>query len=185
MLSGVNWTGALRLVGLPVPTPQITPGDLDMPVVKVTRAGVRAAPREVPTETTTTIMPMSMDRIGEECAEDEAPTKVSSLAEAFSKFAPKLDFKTNVGEDGTEFVAELEFKSLKDFDPKQIRSREPGKRNDIADLQSQIDLLHRMRERFTLLTVKKAWENEAQRKEIIGALGDLQVQLKRIAGGEA
>jgi hypothetical protein len=42
-----------------------------------------------------------------------------------------------------------------------------------------------MRERFTLLAVKKAWENEAQRKEIIGALGDLQSQLKRIAGGEA
>lgn len=156
-----------------------------MPVVKVTRAGVRAAAREVPTETTTTIMPMTMDRIGEECAEDEAPTKVSSLAEAFSTFAPKFDFKTNVGEEGTEFVAELDFKSLKDFDPKQIRSREPGKRNDIADLQSQIDLLHRMRERFTLLTVKKAWENEAQRHEIIGALGDLQAQLKRIAGGEA
>jgi predicted component of type VI protein secretion system len=107
------------------------------------------------------------------------------VAEAFEKFAPKLDFKTNVGEEGTEFVAELEFKSLKDFDPKQIRSREPGKRNDIADLQSQIDLLHRMRERFSLLAVKKAWENEGQRKEIIAALGDLQAQLKRIAGGEA
>ena len=122
-----------------------------MPVVKVTRAGVRSAPREVPTETTATVMPMTLDRVGEECPEDEGPTKVSSLAEAFEKFTPKVDFKTNVGEEGTEFVAELDFKSLKDFDPKQIRSREPGKRNDIADLQSQIDLLHRMRERFTLL----------------------------------
>lgn len=156
-----------------------------MPVVKVTRAGVRSAPREVPTETTTTILPMTFDRVGEECAEDEAPTKISSLGEAFEKFAPKLDFKTNVGEEGTEFVAELDFKSLKDFDPKQIRARAPGKRNDIADLQSQIDLLHRMRERFTLLAVKKAWENEAQRQEIIAALGELQAQLGQIAGGTA
>jgi hypothetical protein len=156
-----------------------------MPVVKVTRAGVRAAPREVPTETTTTILPMTFERVGEECQEDEDPTKISSLGEAFEKFAPKLDFKANVGDEGTEFVAELDFRSLKDFDPKQIRSRAPGKRNDIADLQSQIDLLHRMRERFTLLAVKKAWENEAQRQEIIGALGELQAQLKQIAGGAA
>ena len=29
-----------------------------MPVVKVTRAGVRPAPREVPTDTTATVLPM-------------------------------------------------------------------------------------------------------------------------------
>ena len=156
-----------------------------MPVVKVTRAGVRSAPREVPTDTTATVLPMTFDRIGQECAEDEAPTKVSSLADAFKAFKPALDFRTTVGEEGTEFVAELEFKSLKDFDPKQIRSREPGKRNDLADLQSQIDLLHRMRERFSTLGVKRAWENEAQRKEIIDALAELQQQLGNIASGAA
>jgi predicted component of type VI protein secretion system len=125
---------------------------------------------------------MTFDRVGEECGEDEAPTKVSSVAEAFQKFKPAIDFKTNVGDEGTEFVAELEFKSLKDFDPKNIRSREPGKRNDLADLQSQIDLLHRMRERFSTIGVKRAWENEAQRKEIIEAVAELQQQLKNIAG---
>jgi type VI secretion system protein ImpB len=153
-----------------------------MPVVRVTRAGVRSAPRDVPTETTATVLPMTFDRVGEECGEDEAPTKVSSVAEAFQKFKPAIDFKTNVGDEGTEFVAELEFKSLKDFDPKNIRSREPGKRNDLADLQSQIDLLHRMRERFSTIGVKRAWENEAQRKEIIDAVAELQQQLKNIAG---
>ncbi len=156
-----------------------------MPVVKVTRAGVRPAPREVPTDTTATVLPMTFDRVGEEAQEDEEPTKVSSLAEAFEKFKPSLEFKTNVGEEGTEFVADLDFKSLKDFDPKQIRTREPGKRNDLADLQARIDLLHRMRERFTLLAVKRAWENPEQRKEIIQALGELQESLKRIAGGAA
>lgn len=154
-----------------------------MPVVKVTRAGVRAAPREVPTDTTAAVLPMTFERVGQEAPEDEGPTRVSSVAEAFNAFKPKLDFKTNVGDEGTEFVAELEFKSLKDFDPKQIRSREPGKRNDLADLQSQIDLLHRMRERFTMLSVKRAWENDGQRQEIIQAIAELQEQLRRIAGG--
>jgi type VI secretion system protein ImpB len=155
-----------------------------MPVTNIKRTGVRSAPREIPTETTLTILPMTMDRVGQEAPEDEGPTKVSSLSEAFEKFNPKLDFRTTVGEEGTEFVAELEFRSLKDFDPKQIRSREPGKRNDIADLQAEIDLLQRMRERFTLLSVKRAWENTEQRKEMIAAVGDLQDSLRQIAEGE-
>ncbi|MBL8984713.1 MAG: type VI secretion system contractile sheath small subunit [Gemmatimonadales bacterium] len=156
-----------------------------MPVVKVTRAGVKMAPRQVPTETTATILPMTVDRVGQETAEDEQPTKVSSLAEAFEKFAPKLDFKTSVGEEGTEFAADLEFKSLKDFDPKKLMSKTPGKRNDLADLQSQIDLLHRMRERFSVLSVRRAWDNPEQRKEIIEAISQFQDALKKISGGEA
>lgn len=156
-----------------------------MPVTKITRTGVRAAPREVPTETTLSILPMTMNRVGQEAPEDEGPTKVSSLAEAFQAFKPKYDFKTTVGEEGTEFVAELEFRSLKDFDPKQIRSREPGKRNDIADLQAEIDLLQRMRERFTLLAVKRAWENPEQRAEMLSAVDELQNSLRQIAEGES
>jgi hypothetical protein len=156
-----------------------------MPVVKVTRAGVKQAPRQVPTETTATILPMTVDRVGQEAPEDEQPTKVSSLAEAFEKFKPSLDFATNVGEEGTEFRADLEFKSLKDFDPKKLMSREPGKRNDLADLQSQIDLLHRMRERFSVLSVKRAWDNADQRKEIIEAIAEFQDALRQLSGGEA
>ena len=57
-------------------------------------------------------------------------------------------------------------------------------RNDIADLQAEIDLLQRMRERFTLLSVKRAWENPEQRKEMIAAVGDLQDSLRQIAEGE-
>ncbi len=156
-----------------------------MPVVKVTRAGVKQAPRQVPTETTASILPMTVDRVGQECAEDEGPTKVSSLQEAFEKFKPSLDFKTNVGDEGTEFVADLQFKSLKDFDPKKLMSREPGRRNDLADLQSQVDLLHRMREKFTVLSVKRAWDNPDQRAEIIQAITEFQDALKKLSGGEA
>lgn len=154
-----------------------------MPIVKVTRAGVRPAPREVPTDTTLTVLPMTLERVGQEASEDETPVKVSSVQEAFEEFKPSLLFKTTVGPDDTEFVADLSFRTLKDFDPKQIRSREPGKRNDLADLQSRIDLLHRMRERFAMVSVKRAWDNPDQRKEILEALGDLQNQLKLIASG--
>lgn len=155
-----------------------------MPVVKVTRAGVRPAPREVPTDTTAAILPMTVDRVGFEAPEDEAPTRVSSVAEAFEAFKPRLAFRTQVGEEGTEFVADLEFRSLADFDPKRIRTREAGKRNDLADLQSRIDLLHRMRERFTVLPVKRSWDNPEQRAEIIAAVHEFENQLRRIAEGD-
>ena len=36
----------------------------------------------------------------------------------------------------TEFVADLEFRSLKDFSPENIQKRIPGQRNDIADLKN-------------------------------------------------
>jgi len=149
--------------------------------VVVTRTGVTAAPRQVPTDTTASVLPMTFDRVGMEAPEDEQPTKISTLQDAFSAFKPALDFRTSVGDEGTEFVAELDFKSLKDFDPKQIRSRTPGKRNDIADLQTQIDLLHRMRESFSLLAVRRSWENQGQRQEIIEALGEFQNQLQLLA----
>lgn len=152
-----------------------------MPVTRVTRTGVRSAPRQVPTDTTASVLPMTFDRVGEEAPEDEAPTKISSLQDAFAAYKPQLNFQTTAGEDGTEFVAELEFKNLKDFDPKQIRARTPGKRNDIADLQMQIDLLHRMRESFSVLAVKRAWEKQEQRQEIIEALGEFQNQLQRLS----
>lgn len=153
-----------------------------MPVVRVTRAGVRPAPREVPTDTTLTVLPMTFDRVGQEASEDDTPTRVSTLQEAFEQFAPSLDFRTTAGEEGTEFVAELEFKSLKDFDPKQIRARQPGKRNDVADLQARIDLLHRMRERFASLPVKRAWDNPEQRAELLEAVREFEAQLRRLAG---
>ena len=154
-----------------------------MPVVKVTRAGVKSAPREVPTDTTAAVLPMTVERVGAEAPEDEAPRRVSSLKDAFEAFQPKLAFRTYVGEEGTEFVADLEFGSLADFDPKRIRTREPGKRNDLADLQSRIDLLHRMRERFSVLPVKRAWEKPEQRAELIEAVREFESQLRRIAAG--
>ena len=65
-----------------------------MPVIRVQRTGVRPAPREVPTDTTAAVLPMTLDRVGAEAPEDEAPTKVSDLKEAFETFKPAIDFKT-------------------------------------------------------------------------------------------
>ncbi|MBK8056889.1 MAG: hypothetical protein IPK33_03105 [Gemmatimonadetes bacterium] len=155
-----------------------------MPVVKVTRTGVTAAPRDVPTDTTATVLPMTIDRVGQEAPEDELPAKVTSIAEAFKTFKPAVDFRTQVGEDGTEFVAQLEFNSLKDFDPKQIRTRTPGKRNDIADLHNRIELLQRMRESFSLLPVRRAWDKTGDRAEIMRALKDFTDAVQRIADGK-
>jgi len=50
-----------------------------MPVIRVQRTGVRPAPREVPTDTTAAVLPMTLDRVGVEAPEDEAPAKVSDL----------------------------------------------------------------------------------------------------------
>lgn len=159
-----------------------------MPVTKITRQGVRMAPRQVPTDTTTTIMPMSVDRVGQEAPEGEGPTKVSSIGEAFEKFAPELNEKITAGEEGTEFTVQLEFKSLADFDPKKLRTRAPRKpgeapgKNDLTDLDNRIIMLKQMRERFTSLSVRRAWENPGQRAEIIEAVHDFESQLRRIAG---
>lgn len=149
-----------------------------MPVVKVSRAGVRSAPREVPTDTTLAVLPMTIDRVGRECAQNDQPTKVSSLAEAFAQFKPKLDFTTTVGEEGTELVAELELRSLRDFDPKKIRSREPGKRNDLSDLQARIDLHRRIRDRFAPLSLQKTWESTEEREAHISAVQQFEQQLR-------
>ena len=80
---------------------------------------------------------------------------------------------------------------MKDFDPENLQKRQEIRhpdgrveylRNDIADLKGQIDLLYRLKDRWKLPTVRRAWGNEAQRKEIIGALGRLRSELQKVAG---
>lgn len=161
-----------------------------MPVVKVTRAGVRSRPRQTALQlmrhTTLTVMPMTLDRVGYEAAEGEGTVAVTSLAEAFTKFRPSAEFVTSIH--GVDIAADLEFRSLKDFEPTAMRRTDPGKRNDMAALQRKLDLLHRMREQFTGLAVKRAWEEESHRREIVEAVGEFREVLSRLArdaGGAA
>ena len=168
-----------------------------MPLVKVIRKGITPAVRKVPTSTCAVMMPVTLDRVGKEAAsENEELTKVEDLNDAFAKFQPKLNFKGYAGPEEAEFKAEFQFKSIKDFDPENLQKRQEVKnadgetqylRNDIADLKSNIDLLYRLKDRWKLPTVRRAWNSEAQRKEIISALGRLKGELAKVAnkGGNA
>jgi predicted component of type VI protein secretion system len=107
---------------------------------------------------------------------------VDSVDDAFQKFKPSIRFETQAGEEATEFVADLEFRSLKDFSPENIQKRMPGQRNDIADLKNAIDLLYRMKDRWSLPSVKRAWSDPKQRKQILEALARLRGELEKVAG---
>jgi predicted component of type VI protein secretion system len=165
-----------------------------MPLVKVVRKGVTPAVRKVPTSTAAAMLPMTLNRVGGEAAsETEELTKVEDLGDAFRKFAPKLNFRGYAGEEETEFRAEVHFRGIKDFDPDNLQKRqeirgEEGRiqylRNDIADLKTNIDLLYRLKDRWKLPAVRRAWSNTAQRQEIVNALGKLRAELERVAEGE-
>jgi type VI secretion system protein ImpB len=163
-----------------------------MPLVKVIRKGVTPSVRKVPTSTAAIITPMTLERVGKEVAsENEEPVKVESPQDAFEKFQPKLSFKGAAGEEETEFRAEFRFRSIKDFHPEALQKRqeirrEEGEveyvRNDLADLKSNIDLLYRLKDRWKLPAVRRAWNNPEQRKEIIEAFGRLRSELEKVAG---
>jgi type VI secretion system protein ImpB len=168
-----------------------------MPLVKVIRKGVTPAVRKVPTSTCAVVMPMTLDRVGKEVKSDnEQPTRTDNVADAFEKFQPKLQFKGRAGEEETEFQAEFRFRNVKDFDPENLQKRqevrnEDGEteylRNDIADLKNNIDLLYRLKDRWKLPAVRRAWSRPEQRQEIITALGNLRAELEKVAskGGKA
>lgn len=162
-----------------------------MPVVKVIRKGISASVRKVPTSTTAAVLPMTLDRVGREAAsENEDPVKIESLQDSFQKFKPKLSFKGTAGPEETEFGVEVEFRNLKDFDPENLQKRQETRnaegeisylRNDLADLKAGIDLIYRLKDRWRLPTVRRAWGNPEQRKEIIEALGRLRSELEKVA----
>jgi type VI secretion system protein ImpB len=164
-----------------------------MPLVKVIRKGVTPSVRKVPTSTAALMLPMTGDRIGTEAAsEREDLVKVEDLNDAFRKFEPKLNFRGNAGPEEAEFRADIRFRSIKDFDPENLQKKQEIRnangeseylRNDIADLKTNIDLLYRLKDRWKLPTVRRAWANEEQRKEIILALGKLRSELERVAQG--
>jgi len=163
-----------------------------MPLVKVIRKGVTPAVRKVPTSTCAVVIPMTLDRVGREVAsENEDPTKIEDVNDAFAKFQPALNFKGYAGPEETEFRAEFRFRNIKDFGPENLQKRQEIRtsdgetqylRNDIADLKSNIDLLYRLKDRWKLPTVRRAWANESERKEIIEALGKLRSELQKVAG---
>lgn len=164
-----------------------------MPLVKVIRKGVTPAVRKVPTSTAAVMMPMTLNRVsGEVVSETEDLVKTEDLNDAFRKFQPKLNFKDYAGPEETEFGADFEFRSIKDFAPENLQKRQEVKhedgsssflRNDLADLKQNIDLLYRLKDRWNLPAVRRAWANPDQRREIVDALGKLRQELQRVAEG--
>jgi predicted component of type VI protein secretion system len=166
-----------------------------MPLIEVIRKGITPAVRKVPTSTAAVMMPMTLDRVGKDLAtEKEDATEVESVNDAFKKFKPKLDFKGYAGKEETEFKSEFRFNSIKDFDPENLQKRQEIRttdelgeehvevlRNDVADLKDKIDLLYRVKDRWRLPSVRRAWSNPDQRKEIISALGKLREELQKVA----
>lgn len=153
-----------------------------MPKIEVIRKGVTPHARPVPTDSTLTVLPMTLDMVGRELAdEDTTPQRIDSLAHAFEVFKPSHRFETYAGPDSTEFIADFEFRGLKDFSPENIQKKTPGQRNDIADLKNTIDLLYRLKDRWSLPAVKKAWNDPQQRKQIIAALSALRAELEKVA----
>ncbi|GGG99050.1 hypothetical protein [Silvibacterium dinghuense] len=162
-----------------------------MPLVKVVRKGVTPSVRKVPTSTAAAMLPMTLERVGGEVSsENEELVKVEDLTDAFRKFEPKLEFTGTAGPEETAFRAEVQFRSLKDFDPENLQKRQEVRddegnvtylRNDIADLKANIDLLYRLKDRWKLPAVRRAWTNPAQRAEIVNALTKLRTELERVA----
>ena len=164
-----------------------------MPIIDIRRSGVTPHVRKTPTSTAAAILPMTPDRVRKEVAEsDEQPIKVENSEEAFQKFKPKVNFKGRAGEEGAEFVADLEFNNLKDFEPDNILKHQGVKnkagemeyrRNDLADLKNSIDRLYSLRKVFDENSVRRAWNNEAQRGELIRLIGELQAEVKKLTPG--
>lgn len=165
-----------------------------MPIIEVKRQSVRPAVRKVPTSTTAIPMPMTADRVGKELRSDsEEPVTVESLEDAFSKFKPQLKFQSRAGEEGISFEADLRFEGIKDFEPANLMARREVKaedgsvsylRNDLADLKNHIDLLYRLKDRWRLPAVRRAWANPQERKQIIEALGQLRTELEKVSREE-
>jgi type VI secretion system protein ImpB len=165
-----------------------------MPIIEVKRQGVRPAVRKVPTSTCAVTMPMTLERVGREVrSENEEPEMVESLQHAFEKFNPRMMFKGRAGAEEAEFRADLRFRSVKDFEPANVMTRQEVRaedgsvtylRNDLADLKNNIDLIYRLKDRWKLPAVRRAWNNPEQRKQIIAALEQLRGELEKVAEGE-
>ena len=164
-----------------------------MPLVKVIRKGVTPHIRKVPTSTAAVMLPVTIDRVGAEVgSETEEPTKVEDLRDAFDKFKPNVHFVGRAGAEETEFRADLRFKSIRDFEPENLQKKQEIQnangeteylRNDLADLKLNIDLLYRLKDRWKLPAVRRAWNDPGQRQEIIDALGKLRSELQDVAKG--
>jgi predicted component of type VI protein secretion system len=137
---------------------------------------------------------MTLEQVSREVrSENEEPEMVESLQDAFEKFNPRMKFKGRAGAEETEFQADLNFRSIKDFEPSNLMTRQEVRaedgsvaylRNDLADLKNNIDLMYRLKDRWKLPAVRRAWSNPEQRQQIIAALDQLRDELDKVVEGK-
>jgi predicted component of type VI protein secretion system len=150
-----------------------------MPEIRVKRQGITPFAREVPTSTAVIVQPMDLGKVDKEVTTvKEQPERIDNLNHAFEVFKPQIHFKS---EGETDIEVDLEFRKMADFEPENILKPLPNRRNDLADLQSTIELLYRLKERWGKPGVRRAWNEKAQRKQIVDALTILAEELKTIA----
>lgn len=162
-----------------------------MPLVKIVRRGTTPAARRAPVIRAVVVMPMTMERIARGVSSEiEEPAKVNSLQEAFGHFQPKLAFSGHAGQREAEFRADVRFDGIKDFDPEHLLKRQsvPNPRgeinhgrNDLVAVKQKIDLLYRLKDRWSRAAVRRAWNNPAERTEIINAFVALRQELQKVA----
>src|SRR5262245_50722418 len=142
-----------------------------MPEFNVKYQPITPFVRELPTSTALLLQPMTLEEVGKELQSDEyAPVRVDDLKSAFSQFEPKIHFKS---EGETNMVVDLAFQKMADFDPKNILKANTG-RNDLAQLESTISLLYRLKEHMAKPMMRKAWADKSQRQQMIQSIAMLR-----------
>lgn len=160
-------------------------------IVQVTRTAVKPGMRPMPTSSAVAVLPVTSDQIGQDGKEGDQPVKVTSLEEAFQKFKPKLQVREVI--DGVAYDLEADFKDLRSMTPEALQKRQETKTadgktaykvNSLADLTDSINLLTRLKERWSRPQVRLAWEDPAKRDAILAAFSLLKGEMQAISKGE-
>jgi len=160
-------------------------------IVQVTRTPVKPGMRPMPTSSAAVVLPVTADQVGQDAQEGDAPVKITSLEEAFQKFKPKIQIQEEI--DGVNYELDADFKDMRSMTPEALQKRQeikgPGgkieyKANSLADLTDTVNLLTRLKERWSRPQVRLAWEDPAKREAILAAFAMLKGEMRSISEGE-
>lgn len=160
-------------------------------IVDVSREGISPGARPLPQNSATVVIPVSQDQIHKDAQPGAEPVKVTSIEEAFKKFAPKIAVTAKI--DGVMYQIESEIRSMRGFTPEALEERQEVKGpsgevvstpNDLATLKETVSLLTRLKEAWNNPQVRAMWQDPTKRAAIIKAFGLLRAEMSSISGGE-
>ena len=161
-------------------------------IVQVTRQAVKPGMRPMPTSSAVAVLPVTADQIGQDAQEGDKPIKVTSLEEAFQKFKPKVAVKELI--DGFSYELDADIKDMRGMTPEGLQKRQEVKgadgkiaykANSLADLTDTINVLTRLKERWSRPQVRLAWADPAKREAILAAFHLLTGEMQAISKGES